>query len=904
MNPAGVDQQRDDAQRERKALDVVAEILEVPDEQRTARLAELCGSDQTLRDRVLALLRQITRDVERSGGFNGSFTQSTRQDLRDDFGASAAAAVPFTGSRIGAYQILRHLGAGGMGDVYEAEQDRPRRRVALKLLRRARLTPAMMRRFEYEAEWLGRLDHEGIARIYEAGAAQTPAGNQPYFALELIDGQRLDQWLREQKPRLEARVRLLIDLCDAVHHAHQRGIIHRDLKPANILVTKNGRSKILDFGVARAMGQEAVAAGETISESTTDGSLVGTLQYMSPEQVAGQVRDIDTRCDVYALGMIAYEILSNGRRPYELSDKPIGECLRIVRQVDPPKLGSIDRDLRGDLETIVAKALSKEKERRYASAAEFADDLRRYLEHEPVTARPPTLAYHTAKFARRHRALVTSTIIIAIVLIGGLVGTSIGFVRATRARKAEVAQSQVKEQVNQFLKDLLLSPDPSNAQGKEPRVRDILDRAADTIDSKFADQPLIAAKLHNFVGSSYDGLAMYDKALHHQTRARDLQIAVAGEDDRESIDFASNVAVELDQLGRSDEAEQVLRQLVPPLQRVAGPDDPKTLATTSKLAFSIFQRGRYGEAIPIMQDVLARQQRVEGRDSEHAIFTANNLALALNKSGRKHEAEAAYRALLDVLQSNGARGPDHPDSIRTMNNLACCLMDQGDYAAAEPMLRELVDRCNRVFGPDHIATLTIQNNLAGVMYESDRWAEAEPIYAEILPRFIKKLGADHPSTIQATVNYAKTLDGLKKYDQAEPLARGAVDAATAKLGPDHPLSFQARRALAEALINQQRAADALPILEDLVPRMSKMLGNSHVETVVARQCYAEALQALDRKDEATVVMRQVVQVCDANSQIPPSIADKCRALYRELSGPAIPAAATTQPATRSSTTAP
>jgi serine/threonine protein kinase len=878
----GLDAQQ---QLDRAAMDVVAELLELGDEQRATRLSEL--SDEALRERVAALLRQITRDVENS--LDGSFVESTRRELADD-----AIPIPSAGSlapsRVGAYQILRHLGAGGMGDVYEAEQDRPRRRVALKLLRSARLTPAAMRRFEYEAEWLGRLDHEGIARIYEAGTAQTHAGLQPFFALELIDGQRLDAWLRSAKPSLDARLRLLIELCDAVHHAHQRGIIHRDLKPANILVTASSHPKILDFGVARALGDEKLAAGDAMTLATSDGSLVGTLQYMSPEQVAGRVRDIDTRCDVYALGVIAYELLSNGKRPYELSDKPIDQCLRIVQQQDPPPLGSIDRQLRGDLEQIVAKALSKEKERRYASAAELADDLRRYLEHKPVVARPPTLAYQTVKFARRNRTLVATSLLLLVVLLVGLVGTSIGFVHAVRARRAEadasrqaIASAKVTEQVNQFLKDLLLSVDPQNAKGKDLRVRDLLDRAAADIDKRFGDQVEVAANLHNFVGSSYDGLGLYEQALHHQIRARDLRTELMGADDIDALTFASNVAVELDQLGRTDEAVVAMRPVITGLQRVAGPNASKTLSAKSKLAFMIYQKGRYAEAVPLLQELWEQQERIEGSGAQQTILTANNLALALNKLGRPREAEAVYRSLLGVMREDSERGPDHPDTLRTMNNLARCLQDQGNLADAETILRELAERCTRVFGPDHNATLTIQNNLAGVLCDTDRWAEADPIYRDILKRFTDTLGPDHPSTLQVSENFAIALDSLKKHDEAVVLARKTVDGATSKLGPDHPLTFETRQNLATILLHDGRPDEALPILQDVIPRIAKVLGDGHTKTVMARQSYAEVLLELGRRDEAMSVMAVVMQACDApDSQVRPAIADKYRKRYHEL----------------------
>src|SRR3954465_10009212 len=293
-------------------------------------------------------------------------------------------------THIARYEVLGILGAGGMGIVYEAQQQNPRRRVALKVIRTTVVSRALLRRFEIEADVLGRLDHPGIARVYEAGTASDDgtSGPQPFFAMELVRGRRIDAYVAAASPDLRQRVEILIKLCDAVHHAHQKGVIHRDLKPANVLVTDDGQPKTLDFGVARVTdGDVAVTTMQTDT-----GQLVGTLQYMSPEQALGAAREIDTRCDVYALGAIAYELLA-GRLPHVLHNKPLPEALRIIREDEPTRLSTIDRPLAGDLETIVGKAVGKEKDRRYASAGELAADLRRYLDDEPIAALPPSAWY-------------------------------------------------------------------------------------------------------------------------------------------------------------------------------------------------------------------------------------------------------------------------------------------------------------------------------------------------------------------------------------------------------------------------------------------------------------------------------------------------------------------------------
>ncbi len=355
--------------------------------------------------------------------------------LGPDPGSTSVSTPPTSGplpgdpqplpTSIGRYRILRLLGEGGMGMVYEAEQDFPQRIVALKVIRAGYATGEMLRRFENETQALGRLQHPGIAQIYDAGAVETPFGKQPYIAMELVRGQTLLDYCDSQKLNTRQRLELMAKICDAVQHAHQRGLIHRDLKPANILVGEDGQPKILDFGVARLTDSDAQA-----TRQTNMGEIIGTLAYMSPEQVSGEAEDIDTRSDVYALGVILYEVLS-GKAPYAIG-RQIHEAVRAIRQDEPTALSSVNRTYRGDIETIVARALEKDKTRRYGSAAELAADIRRYLHDEPIVARPPSTTYQLQKFARRHKALVSGIAAVFVVLALG----SVQRARGRRCRRA------------------------------------------------------------------------------------------------------------------------------------------------------------------------------------------------------------------------------------------------------------------------------------------------------------------------------------------------------------------------------------------------------------------------------------------------------------------------------------
>ncbi|MCA9299910.1 MAG: serine/threonine protein kinase, partial [Phycisphaerales bacterium] len=333
--------------------------------------------------------------------------------------------TPAMPQRIGSYEIRRVLGEGGMGIVYLAEQDRPRRTVALKVIRPLLASKRALQRFEHESQILARLKHPGIAQIYEAGVATTAFGAQPFFAMEYVDGEPLDRDVEKRRLSIRERLERMAQIADIVQHAHQQGVIHRDLKPANIMIDREGQPKVLDFGVARATDSDIQSA----TMQTDLGQLVGTVPYMSPEQVEGDPYNVDTRSDVYALGVITYRLLT-GSHPYDLEHRTITEAVRLIRDTEPPSLGSVSRTMRGDVETIVAKALEKDRSRRYQSAAEFAGDIRRHLRDEPIVARPATTMYQLRKFARRHRPVVVSAALLLVVLLLGVATTTAGWMYA------------------------------------------------------------------------------------------------------------------------------------------------------------------------------------------------------------------------------------------------------------------------------------------------------------------------------------------------------------------------------------------------------------------------------------------------------------------------------------------
>jgi WD40 repeat protein/serine/threonine protein kinase len=409
-------------------------VVELPPGEREAFLDNACHGNARLRadlESLLAYDRHTPTNVP-DGLLRSPLIREPERTSAEGPQFPSGQALP---ERIGHYRILCCIGEGGMGTVYEAEQENPRRQVALKVIRPGLLSPALLKRFGQEGQILGRLHHTGIAQIYEAGTAED--GRQ-FFAMEFIRGLTLDEYVRRHKLDARARIGLLGKVCDAVQHAHDQGIIHRDLKPGNILVDETGQPKVLDFGVARATDADL----QMTTARTEAGQLLGTLSYMSPEQVTGDPAQVDRRSDVYALGVILFELLAE-RLPYHLQHLPLPEVARVIREQEPSRLGSINSVCRGDVEAIVGKALEKERERRYASAAALSADIRRYLNHEPILARPPSAVYQLRKFARRHKALVSGVLAVMVALVLGLVGTLLFAVKA--GRNAQTASDKEQE---------------------------------------------------------------------------------------------------------------------------------------------------------------------------------------------------------------------------------------------------------------------------------------------------------------------------------------------------------------------------------------------------------------------------------------------------------------------------
>ena len=716
--------------------------------------------------------------------------------------ASPADHTPTLPASIGRYGILRLLGEGGMGAVYEAEQDFPHRRVALKVIRAGHATGEMLRRFENETQALGRLQHPGIAQIYEAGTTETPFGRQPYFAMELVHGQALLSYCDEQQLKVRQRLELMAKICDAVQHAHQRGLIHRDLKPANILVDQSGQPRILDFGVARLTDSDAHA-----TRQTDIGQLVGTLAYMSPEQVLGDPAEIDTRSDVYALGVILYELLA-GKGPYVLG-RQLHEVVRTIREEEPTALSSVNRTYRGDIETIVGKALEKDKTRRYTSAAELAADIRRYLRDEPITARPPSASYQFQKFARRHKALVMGVAAVFVVLMAGVVASTWEAVQARRAEAQARQQSAIAQAVNDFLQNDLLGQASAYNQSKpdpEIKVRTVLDRAAQRIQGKFEKQPEVEAAIRDTIGQTYTDLGLYPEARKQFEQGLDFERRALGEKDPQILKIMSRLGRVAELQGKYPEAEALLGQAVAIERRVLGPEHPDTLRSMHYLALTYDAEFKNAQAETLYSQTLEIQRRVLGSEHPDTLRSMSDLAWFYMGQGKGAQAEALLSQALATQRR--VLGPEHPDTLRSMSILAEAYANQGKYTQAVALDSQTLEIRRRVLGPEHPDTLRTMYDMDNAYASEGKYAQAEALASQILQIRRRVLGPEHPDTLMSMRNLAVDYEDDGRYAQAEALYSQTLEGRRRMLGPERDETLRSMHDLATVYWRQGKYAQA------------------------------------------------------------------------------------------------
>ncbi len=803
-------------------------------------------------------------------------------------GVTDARPIPAPGSaapaRIGRYTILRVLGEGGMGTVYEAGQESPKRTVALKVIRAGYLSPELLRRFTQESQVLGRLQHPGIAQVYEAGMAKDERGHErPFFAMEFIKGVPLTEYVNKKGLGTRERLELIAKVCDAVYHAHQKGVIHRDLKPGNILVDESGQPKILDFGIARATDSDI----QQTTLQTDIGQLIGTIPYMSPEQVSGDPNELDTRSDVYALGVIAYEILA-GRLPYDLQRKMIHEAARIIKEEEPTRLCSINRTLKGDVETIIAKALEKDKVRRYQSAESLASDIRRYLKDEPIAARPASTWYQASKFARRNRGLVAGLATAFVLLVAGVVGTGIGLGRAVVARdreaaarrdadtqkeaavaarnaeetqrKAAEAQRDKAEKIAEFMSDTLKGAGPSVALGRDTTMlKEMMDVAAARIETgDLKDAPEAELRLRGTIGNTYRELALFDSALRLIEPALDLARSLHEGDHPDVALSLSNMATVRQSMGRAAEAEPLFEQALEMYRRLFPGDHPDVAQILNNLAYVRQSLGRAPEAEPLFEQALEMRRRLFPGDHPEVALSLNNLAYVRGSLGRAAEAELLLQQALEMYRR--LYSGDHPNVTQSLNNLAYVRQSHDRASEAEPLFEQALEMRRRLFPGDNPFVATSLNNLAGVRQILGRASEAELLYEQALEMLQRLFPGDHPEVANSLNNLATVRQSLGRVAEAEPLYRQALEMRRRLFPGDHPSVAQSLHNLAYVTWSLGRAAEAEPLHEQALDMYRRLFPGDHPDVAQNLRNLAFVRRSLGRAAEAEPLFREALEI--------------------------------------------
>lgn len=873
-----------DAERWREVERLYHSALEQQPGLRAAFLEEACGGDESLLRDVGSLLDQSQQ--------TSRFLESPAMELAaQSLAESTSAAGHALPAVIGRYRIIRLLGEGGMGTVYEAEQEEPRRFVALKVIKLGSATPDRLRRFRRESQALARLQHSGIAQIYEAGIADAGIGPQPYFAMELIRGLPLREYAEAHRLTSRQKLLLMVKVCEAVHHAHQRGLIHRDLKPANILVDPAGQPKILDFGVARLTAVDAPEDASLATVETGLGQIVGTLAYMSPEQVLGDSLEIDTRSDIYSLGVILYEILS-GRLPYEVSQRQLPEAVRTIRDEDPKPLSLISRNYRGDIETIAGKALAKERARRYSSAAELGADIQRYLHDEPIAARAPSAGYQLQKFIRRNRAPVMGLAAVFVVLAAGVVVSAFQAVRANRAGQAASkerdravaaeanavrernralaetkradGEAAVSKAVNEFLQNDLLAQAGSAAQAgprtkpdPDLKVRIALDRAAAGIGRKFEKQPLVEASIRQTIGNAYHELGIYPEAQKHLEGALDLRRKLLGAEHPDTVSVMSDLTRLYRDAGKYAEAEPLARKVLEIQQRLLGDQHPETLDAMNALGLLYRYEGKAAQAEVLLSKVLEIRRRLSGEEDVATLFVMNSLGYVYEVEGKYQQAENLLSRVWLIRRR--VSGQDHPYTLMAADNVATVYYRQRKYAQAEALWTKNLEIRSQVLGPDHPDTLDTMNNLGVVDRTEGKFAEALVLLNKVLDAKRRVLGEEHPSTQISMINVAVLYRDQGAYAKAEPLLVRGVELQSRVLSEEHPDRLAGITRLAALYSDEGKFPEADALFAKALGIQLRVLGAAHPDTLSSRTGLGQVQLREDKYSEAEATLREALK---------------------------------------------
>jgi serine/threonine protein kinase/Flp pilus assembly protein TadD len=771
-----------------------------------------------------------------------------------------------SGRRIGHYELLHVLGEGGMGVVYRAQQDEPvQRQVALKIIKPGMDSKRVVARFEAEKQTLALLDHPNIAHVYDAGMTES---GRPYFVMEVVDGLPITQFCDHHKLGLEDRLALFQQVCSAVQHAHQKGIIHRDIKPSNVMVTHHDGKpvpKVIDFGVAKAIGRP-LAEG---TMATEDGQLLGTPEYMSPEQTDMANEDIDTRSDIYSLGVLLYVLLA-GVLPFDpqkLRASGIEHVRKTIREEDPKtpsarltKLGeeakkvaenrctdvqSLAKHLRRELEWIPLKAMRKERSERYRSASELADDIENYLAGAPLMAGPPSALYRLKKSLARNRASVAG---ILAVLVVSLIGTVVSLIFALgQARARDEAQT-----LSDFLRHSVLEAlDPFKVGGRQITIRSVLDAASKDLQGKFQGTPMAEAEIRHTIGFAYWSLGLYDQSRSHHRRALEIRRAQRGDEDPTTLLWTKELGWAHFHASRYEEAERLFAKAAEGMRRILGEDDERALDSMGALTMAYCMQGRFQEAERLGDKIMEAARRMGIEE-----YFLGGLGWGYHLLGRYREAELASARALAFYRRQ--YGNTHYFTLQLMRNLGELYSDMGRYAEADQLLREAQSGWSDAWGEEHPETLWTATALGWLCYRRGQYKEARSLFDSARQVARRVLGEEHFVTAQALLGLGALHLSQKRYEEAETFLNEARSILCRILGEENWATLKATNLRARLRTAQGRYNEAAGLLGEALVARRRVLGDEHPDTLESLNDLAVLRREQKDYEEAESLLRQAL----------------------------------------------